>query len=99
MGPGLEFLISKSVDRDNEKLEDFAQSAIDEYIEGVKNVNESILNRGDKEELVEKMKKIQIYTGVFARNFTENYFEEFYDELNLKGNESLLKSALEIKAF
>lgn len=99
MRPALEVLLSKDTTRDTDRLESFAKNAVHEFIERVKKVNESVLSKEVKKNTVEKLNKITILSKIFAKNFSEQNLKDYYEELNLKGDESLVKSALEIKRF
>lgn len=99
MRPGLEMLLTTAHDRDSVKIDQFVKGGVDDFTEVIKNIDESILSKEVKEKTLEKLSKIVILTNSFAHNFTTQHLEEYYDELNLEGNENLVESAFEIQRF
>lgn len=99
MRPGLEVLLANANERDVTKLEKFVSSAIQDFVDKVKTLDESILKPEIKEKVLLKLGAIDLLSDLFAHNFTKNNLEEYYEELNLKGDEDLVASALEIARF
>lgn len=99
MRPALEVLLSKAKDRDTEKLHRFANDAVHDFIEKVKSLNESILSKEVKQKVIEKLNRITILSELFARNFSEQNLDDYYEELNLNGDENLVQTALEMQKF
>lgn len=95
----MEFLLSKRSDRDTESLEKFVKGAVYDFIEKVESFNESVLSNEVKQNVVEKLNQITVLPGLFATNFSEKNLEDYYEELELKGDEDLVQSALEIRKF
>lgn len=91
MRPGLEIMLESANERDSVKLQAFTRSAINDFVEKVKNVDESILKADIKEKTLTKLGAIDLLSGSFAHNFTEKNLEEYYEELNLKGDEDLVE--------
>lgn len=83
----MEALLSESGERDNEKLDAFARTAVDDFIEGVKALNEKpIRNR-----IATILSNITIVSNLFDKTFIEQHLEEYYSELDLKGDENLVQ--------
>lgn len=98
MRPALDYMVLRSDDRDLTKLDGFAIDAVHDFIKKIENLDESILSNEVKAKVVDKLKKTTV-TKLFISNFTDQRLEEYYEELNLKGDENLIKSAMEIHYF
>lgn len=100
MRPGLEMLLSTAQERDPQKVDEFVRGVVNDFIDAIKAVDdESILSKEVQEKTLEKLSKIELLSHSFAKNFTKEHLEVFYDELNLQGEENLVESALEIRKF
>lgn len=99
MRPAVELLLSQFSEIDVQQVERFTRDAVNDFVERIKTVNESVLSEDVKQKVVEKLNKIDILPGPFSHNFTEHHLEEFYDEMKLKGNENLVKSTIQIQRF
>ena len=97
--PGLELLQSKSSERDSSEVTKFTRGVVNDFIQKIKTVNESVLSDEVKSKVVQKLESIDYLPGLFAHNFTEKRLEEFYADLDLKGNEKLVEMALKIEGF
>ena len=99
MRPALEVLLSIESYRDAEKLDKFAKDAIQDFIEKVKTENETILSKEVKEKTVEKLIKIKVLSKLFTKDLNDKNLDEYYDELDLKGDETFIQSALKMQKF
>ena len=99
MAIALEFLLSSIITKDTEKLLQFTKEPVDDFIEHVKNVKECALNKGVKEKVVDLLHDISFFTTNLNGSIKYQELENFYDELDLKGNESLFHSALKMTKF
>lgn len=99
MKPALEVLLSKESERDTEKIDKFVKDAVQDFIAKVKSVNETILSKEVKEKTVEKLSKIKVLTKLFTKDLNEKNLDEYYDELDLKGDETFVQSALKMQKF
>lgn len=97
--PALEFFFEKSIRRDTTKLKIFAQTAVDDIARRVESLDECVLTSEVKEQVLKRLGNVTIRFTTFPENFTEGELEKFYEELNLKGDENLVQSALEIQKF
>lgn len=99
MRPALELLQSKSHEVDNRVVEKFARDTVADFADAVKSFDEKVMSSEVKEKVLEKMSAIDYVAGLFHRNFTEDNLENFYDELDLTGDENIVESALKIEKF
>lgn len=99
MRPALEFMLSKSKEADESQVESFAHEAVNDFIYEVKHLPDAILPQKIKEKVLEKLALIDILPGVFAHNFTDQQLDEYYDELSLTGDESMVATAIKIQEF
>lgn len=99
MRPALEVLLLKSHDFDNNKLQSFAKSAVDDFIGNIRKMNDCVLSSKVKDEIVKRLNNMTILSAFFAETFNEKHLEKYYEELKLKGDENLVQSAMEIRNF
>lgn len=95
----MEILVSKSKERNPQDVDAFVKNAINDFKFMIKTANESVLPKEAADKTVEKLDKIKVLSDTFASNFTEAHLEDYYQELELKGDEGLVKSALAIEKF
>lgn len=99
MRPALELLQSQSHEADNLAAEKFARDVVKDFVEQIKKFGDDVLSADDKEKLLEKIAKIDCIAGLFHRNFTVDHLDEYYNELELNGDENVVESALKIEKF
>lgn len=99
MRPALEILVSKSKERNAKDVHAFIENTINDFTVMIKNANESVLTKDAVDKTIEKLSKINVLSDTFFRNFTEASVDDYYQELELKGDESLVESALAIEKF
>lgn len=99
MRPALEILVSKSKERNAKDVHAFIENTINDFTVMIKNANESVLTKDAVDKTIEKLGKINVLSDTFFRNFTEASVDDYYQELELKGDESLVESALAIEKF
>lgn len=92
-------LLSQSVHGYNKKLEEFIRGAIEDFIQNVNNMKECVLRREIKDKIVEHLNNTDVYSLFTIIKHPGQFLEEFHKELNLKGDESLIQSTLEIQKF
>lgn len=99
MRPAMEILVSKSKERNPQDVDAFVKNAINDFKFMIKTANESVLPKEAANKTVEKLDKMKVLSDTFASNFTEAHLEDYYQELDLKGDEGLVESALAIEKF
>ena len=93
MRVGTEFLVTKSIPRDYEKLQNFIDGVTQDLIEKVQSMDDRVLSSEVKKNVVEKLNNTVFFT------IDSLDLEDFYKELNLNGTENLVRSLLGIKKF
>jgi hypothetical protein len=99
MRPALEVFQSQSKEKNQKQVEEFAREAVSAVIEKVKSTGDEYLSKDVRDKAVEKLRSMDLRANFFGRNFTVENLEEFFDELELKGDEDLLESSLKIQNF
>ena len=93
MDTASEFLFSKSLSRNFEKLQKFVDVVLEDFIDKVNTMDECVLSSEVKKNVVVKLNN----TVLFKLDSFD--LEDFYKELKLNGTENLVHSALEIWKF
>lgn len=95
----LEFFFLRSTTRDIKKLQIFTEEAIQDFIIHIETTHEDDIPSEVKEKVVEKLEKVLPFFSNNNEKFTDQLIADIYDELNLKGVENLVQSAMELRKF
>ena len=87
------FLLSKSISRDLQKLQKFIDGAVQDFIQNIKAMDECVLSSAIKKNIVETLNN----TVLFSADSVD--LEDFYGDLNLNGTENHVYSLIEINKF
>jgi hypothetical protein len=96
MRPAFEFLYSRKYfdTKISETAKSFAREAVEFAIKKIKEGKNG--NETAKELMIERLKETEIIAGIHEDLLKVEKVEDFYDELELKGDESYTKTYLKI---
>lgn len=95
MAPVLESMLA-SRKLNSEEVERFVRNTIHDYLKEIANLYEG---KTVEENFLDGLRATNFSVDFFDYKFTDQTLEEYYSELNLVGDEGLVKSAREIENF